>query len=369
MNKCPHCSFEITGEGARFCPRCGGALLPEGATEAKQPAEEKKTGDAARIGEAFGYCPHCQAPLTRPGQKFCGRCGQKILPEAETEKPGRSQKVASFQKPPLPAHPAVLQSRRAPWIILAFIVIILLAGGGFAWGYFQGYFLDTRPPQVMITSPAGDKQVVLLPGKSAQESIEIAASDNRRLKKVELFLNGALVKQFEKGEPFVYKWSTKEEGEYTFQAFAYDNCGNKSNSGPVVITAAKVEVERVAGGVADLAGEIKRIEMAIYGHYENIPDNLALAYSYFSTRYQSKVPLENWVKGFPHTISDTVDRVKVTYLSPFQATAEINLTSKDNTGEGKILIREWAGKWQLVKEWGEWKLDEPQIKKVAEYYE
>lgn len=61
---------------------------------------------------------------------------------------------------------------------------------------------------------------------------------------------------FEKGEPFIYKWSTGEEGKYAFQAFAYDNSGHKSNTGPVVINIIK---EKTVGGKHVFSSEEKKL--------------------------------------------------------------------------------------------------------------
>lgn len=99
-----------------------------------------------------------------------------------------------------------------------------------AGAYYQGYLFDAEPPQIMITSPSKDKEIIIEPGKQAREIIEIAATDNRKVKKVVLYVNNLLAKEFQK-EPFLYQWQTENEGQYAFTALAYDN---QNNEGRVV---------------------------------------------------------------------------------------------------------------------------------------
>lgn len=364
MTICSNCQFKVVKEGAKFCPRCGSPLPVEKTEEASVIPATSLEGPKEGV-----FCPHCQKEI-KPGQKFCTKCGRPIptvTPFPPPEKIPAGSPIRREQNLDTSLPSGLVKPKTRLFFSVLIVVIILLLGGALAGAYYLGYLFDSEPPQVEITSPPKDKEIIIEPGKQAREIIEIAASDNRKVKKVELYVNGLLAKEFQK-EPFLYQWQTENEGQYAFSAVAYDNKGNKGRSKTIIFNAIIMDIP-VASGVSNVLGEIEQIKMTVYHHYENIPDNLSLAYSYFSSRFQSKVPFESWLKGFPNTISDTVENVKVTNLSNYEATAEINLTSKDNTGEGKILIRKWAGQWKLIKEWGEWKLDEPQIKKVAEFYE
>ena len=369
MNKCPQCHFEITREGARFCPQCGATLLSEKTTETMPPQEEKETRDTAKTAEVLGYCPHCQASLTKPGQKFCCCCGQKILPEIEGEITNRPKKAETLLKQPLPACPTVLQKQRASWVIPALIVIILLAGGGFAWGYYQGYFLDPEPPQVMITSPADGKEVALqAEEESAKEIIQINSKDNRNLSGVELFLNGVLVKQFKKDESLIYKWPTKEEGKYTFQAFAYDHCGNKNNSKSVTVTITKPEEtllppSRLTSVKKDDVKELlyKWVDTAREKDlFEHVNCYASQLNKYFK---QDNVPLSEVYKEKEDAMSRydviemSIDNIKIDLLSDNFAVAVFNkiwdARGKETfAGEElqRLELKKINGEWKIIRE-------------------
>ncbi len=153
---------------------------------------------------------------------------------------------SSISKKYLSADAVPLQKRRALWVILSFVAV-LLASGGFAWAFSQGYLLDEKPPHVVIVSPSADKELFLPPNGSVEKTVRVAAGDNRRLKEVRLFLNGALVKRFGGNEPFLYKWSGRNPGRYVFHAIAYDMRGNKGESEPVTIILKGQDAERIEG--------------------------------------------------------------------------------------------------------------------------
>ncbi|MBN1934195.1 MAG: zinc ribbon domain-containing protein [Anaerolineae bacterium] len=105
------------------------------------------------------YCHRCGAPL-RPGIKFCGQCGQVVLPPPAAPQPGTpvqsepQQLVYPFQQPAYPlqqqaylppqqAYPPAYAPPRRPkrrsglgcWLTLLVLFVLLLAcvGGGLTW--------------------------------------------------------------------------------------------------------------------------------------------------------------------------------------------------------------------------------------------
>ncbi len=63
LSRCPSCGASVR-TGAKFCPKCGQALLGSRATTVKAKPASK-------------YCRYCGAPL-RPNSKFCSKCGKKL---------------------------------------------------------------------------------------------------------------------------------------------------------------------------------------------------------------------------------------------------------------------------------------------------
>lgn len=394
MYNCPHCHAQIK-KAAKFCPKCGQILKSE-------PEAEAKT------------CPGCQAAL-KPDQKFCTHCGQHItdeetasieqaaapVQEKQAVEQEAGQMLVQENEPAAPllvtGEPSVIMQdnfqngankpedsrsdagaerpqaavkKGTTPLLIALLAFIFLAGGTtVAWAFIQGYLFDSESPRVMITAPADKREIIIPPGEEASENIEIKATDNRRIKKVELYLNHEFIQEFAAKDIYTYKWRVDSPGEYVFHTFAYDYANNKSQADEITITAARVDVEQIAPGVTDAAGQVNEIHDAIYSHYAHIPDDLSTAYSYFSQKHMSRTPFGNWVKSFPYTIYDTVDDIKITYLSPGDAMVQIALTSKDAGDKGMFLVRKWTGQWKMVKEGSQWKLDEPQIKKTNEYYE
>lgn len=103
-------------------------------------------------------------------------------------------------------------------------------------------------------------------------------------------------------------------------------------------------------------GEEEAVEEAIYSHYSAIGDNdFAEAYSYFSSDFQSRVPQQGWIdeqETFDITDS-TVFSTEVEQVEGSSATASVEVGFEDNTGSPAFAIT-----WELLKEGGEWKLDE-----------
>lgn len=90
---------------------------------------------------------------------------------------------------------------------------------------------DTTPPVVAINSPANGSTV------KTSVKINIAATDNVAVTKVEVYIDGVLSKTLT-ASPYTYNWNTKKApaGTHTIQVKAYDAAGN---IGIVTITVTK----------------------------------------------------------------------------------------------------------------------------------
>jgi micrococcal nuclease len=113
------------------------------------------------------------------------------------------------------------------------------------------------------------------------------------------------------------------------------------------------DVELDSGG--DSGSEEEAVEKAIRGHYEAIgAGNFEQAYSYFGPTFRNATEEEVWIeeeKSFEIT-SSTAHSVDVEEISETTATATVDVSFEDNTGIPRFLIT-----WNLLKENGEWKLD------------
>lgn len=91
---------------------------------------------------------------------------------------------------------------------------------------------DTQPPSVAITSPSGGRVSGLVP-------VDVSASDNGGVARVELYANGRLVGT-ETTAPYRFGWdtSTLPDGEAFLQAKAVDASGNAGSSATVFVTVA-----------------------------------------------------------------------------------------------------------------------------------
>lgn len=111
--------------------------------------------------------------------------------------------------------------------------------------------------------------------------------------------------------------------------------------------------------------EEQNIENAIVSHYSGISDkNYSGAYDYFSSARKSKVTLAGWEKGLKNTMKDEVTTVDIKSVDGNTAKAYIKMTSYDDQGDGTVLVQEWGGNWNLVKENGSWKLNDPELEKL-----
>jgi thermitase len=90
--------------------------------------------------------------------------------------------------------------------------------------------IDTSPPTVVITSPGDGSKV------SINVSVNVKTSDNVGVKKVELYVDGALAAT-STSAPFTTKWNTKKAaaGAHSLQCKAYDGAGNAGVSPSVTV--------------------------------------------------------------------------------------------------------------------------------------
>ena len=89
---------------------------------------------------------------------------------------------------------------------------------------------DAGPPTVRITSPASGATV------SGVVTVSVAASDDIRVEKVDLFVDG--VWRMKKTAPYTFAWDSRTvaAGTHTLEARAYDIDGNITRSTKVTIT-------------------------------------------------------------------------------------------------------------------------------------
>jgi subtilisin family serine protease len=90
---------------------------------------------------------------------------------------------------------------------------------------------DTTAPSVNITSPQGGQQ---LTGQST--SVQVSASDNVRVVKNELYVDGVLAATSTTA-PFTIKWTTRKAtaGAHALQCKAYDAAGNAATSSAITV--------------------------------------------------------------------------------------------------------------------------------------
>jgi uncharacterized membrane protein YvbJ len=105
------------------------------------------------------------------------------------------------------------------------------------------------------------------------------------------------------------------------------------------------------------------VENTIRAHYGAISnDDFVTAHRLFSAARQSKVPLSGFTKGLQENIRNEVTNVDVESINGNTATAYFEMTSYDLKKDGSTVVKNWGGRWNLVKEAGDWSLDDPSIK-------
>jgi len=207
-------------------------------------------------------CPSCKAALPQDNVSFCPHCGQRLgaaeNPDFEITQPIPTAQMGKCLVSPKAKRPI---GKLALMIILP---LTLLLGAGFGWAYQNGYYLDEQSPQVAISGPATGKTIFLPASRQAEEIIQVAAQDNRRIKKVELYVNDALVHTFERSDFYIYHFGTRETGQYAFRAVAYDNRGNQgASTGVVSLAVVDAAVSSTpAGPAAPSANQLARFVIA-----------------------------------------------------------------------------------------------------------
>src|SRR5215218_2959038 len=122
--------------------------------------------------------------------------------------------------------------------------------------------------------------------------------------------------------------------------------------------------ERQASGVTgsqhdpsrEALSEEAAISAAVGGHYEAIGvGSFKEAYSYFGPTFRSQHRQSRWISGEQsyEIRSSTIHSLTVEEVSGMTATATVDVSFVDNTGTPRFVIV-----WGLVKEGGQWKLDE-----------
>jgi hypothetical protein len=109
----------------------------------------------------------------------------------------------------------------------------------------------------------------------------------------------------------------------------------------------------VAGFSTD---EVSAVESAVRGHYEAIgAGNFEEAYSYFGPTMRSRQDEASWIASEEsyQIQSSTIHSLEVDEVLGTTATATVDVSFVDNTGTPRFVIV-----WGLVKEDGQWKLDE-----------
>jgi hypothetical protein len=90
---------------------------------------------------------------------------------------------------------------------------------------------DTQAPVTSISSPANGSRIT-----SKALKVNVAASDNIRVTKVELYINGRL-HGTSTTVPASFSWSTSKlpSGAHTLQSYAYDAAGNIGSSALITV--------------------------------------------------------------------------------------------------------------------------------------
>lgn len=210
-------------------------------------------------------CNQC-GNMINEGKYFCGACGAKVV-HSETRCSSCNAKVestdkfcekcgADIQNPPMIAQGRPTSTheqnktrtghkRRVPLIIIGcftILAIVLIAGTVVA--YTQGYlFKDEQKPIVSINSPRNGQEIAISTREQPKELIiEIAASDNKQVEKVVLFVDGAEVATLT-NPPYKWNWNVHEEGKHMIRARAFDKAGNIGEAKTLKILAIRETVK------------------------------------------------------------------------------------------------------------------------------
>ena len=123
--------------------------------------------------------------------------------------------------------------------------------------------------------------------------------------------------------------------------------------------------EYVTNDGLDTTDDTGAIESAARLHYGSISnDDFTTAYKQFSSSRKKKVTQEAWEKGLQENINDELTYIDVEQVDSNRGRIYIEMTSYDDNRDGTILVQDWAGYWNLVKENNRWTLDDPELQKV-----
>lgn len=87
------------------------------------------------------------------------------------------------------------------------------------------------------------------------------------------------------------------------------------------------------------------------------------AYRLLSQSYKATVSLEKFVSSFANTEKIAVEELEVSGEEPSAARVAVKLAAFERQ-DGKKILQRYGGTWQLVKEGGDWKLNQSDIKRL-----
>ncbi|HRZ02141.1 MAG TPA: S8 family serine peptidase [Burkholderiaceae bacterium] len=107
---------------------------------------------------------------------------------------------------------------------------------------------DTQAPAASISAPVANSTV------SGLVSVNVGASDNTGVAKVELWVNGKLLAT-DTSAPYGFSWDSKTaaNGSASLEARAYDAAGNLGSSGTVAVTVSNVAVADTAAPTVSIS--------------------------------------------------------------------------------------------------------------------
>ncbi|WP_068674949.1 zinc ribbon domain-containing protein [Oceanobacillus sp. Castelsardo] len=128
--------------------------------------------------------------------------------------------------------------------------------------------------------------------------------------------------------------------------------------------------QKEAEAMAKMEEEEAEVAETVYNHYSRISnDDFQNAYNLFSSNMKKKFGVDGWAKGLEANIRDYVSTVQVQSVNENNAKAYLEMTSYDDQEDGSILVQEWEGYWNLIKENGQWRLDKAELEKVDSWKE
>lgn len=120
-----------------------------------------------------------------------------------------------------------------------------------------------------------------------------------------------------------------------------------------------------ANGVSGVPADTVRGPAFTFRTYHSLisTHQLGEAYQLFSSNFQNAVEYSGWALGYSRTISSIPQDVTIFSNSGNRAVLSFQLMAKDRTSNG-VSIQFFAGKCILIKENGEWKIDEITANKI-----